>query len=93
MGSLDHCFFVPSLKTKCRCEAFSTYPRTYDLIHTDGVFTLYKDKYALLISLLLFYFLAVMNLNPEHHIFPFLFNAVIFSWVINVAKYLSHVLV
>ncbi|XP_040384887.1 probable methyltransferase PMT2 [Oryza brachyantha] len=26
------------------CEAFSTYPRTYDLIHGDGVFTLYKDK-------------------------------------------------
>ncbi|XP_028788176.1 probable methyltransferase PMT2 [Neltuma alba] len=26
------------------CEAFSTYPRTYDLIHADGVFSLYKDK-------------------------------------------------
>ncbi|KAM7269144.1 hypothetical protein ACFE04_024641 [Oxalis oulophora] len=26
------------------CEGFSTYPRTYDLIHADGVFTLYKDK-------------------------------------------------
>ncbi|PSR89655.1 Methyltransferase [Actinidia chinensis var. chinensis] len=26
------------------CEAFSTYPRTYDLIHADGVFNLYKDK-------------------------------------------------
>lgn len=26
------------------CEAFSTYPRTYDLIHAHGVFTLYKDK-------------------------------------------------
>uniref|UniRef100_A0A0D3HNR1 Methyltransferase n=1 Tax=Oryza barthii TaxID=65489 RepID=A0A0D3HNR1_9ORYZ len=26
------------------CEAFSTYPRTYDLIHGNGVFTLYKDK-------------------------------------------------
>ncbi|KAL1806333.1 hypothetical protein ACET3Z_029401 [Daucus carota] len=26
------------------CEAFSTYPRTYDLIHANGVFTLYKDK-------------------------------------------------
>lgn len=26
------CFF-------CRCEAFSTYPRTYDLLHLDGLFT------------------------------------------------------
>lgn len=26
------------------CEAFSTYPRTYDLIHAHGVFSLYKDK-------------------------------------------------
>ncbi|KAF5443316.1 hypothetical protein F2P56_035879, partial [Juglans regia] len=26
------------------CEAFSTYPRTYDLIHAYGVFHLYKDK-------------------------------------------------
>ncbi|XP_043723913.1 probable methyltransferase PMT2 [Telopea speciosissima] len=26
------------------CEAFSTYPRTYDFIHANGVFSLYKDK-------------------------------------------------
>ncbi|CAK9158674.1 unnamed protein product [Ilex paraguariensis] len=26
------------------CEAFSTYPRTYDLIHGNGVFSLYRDK-------------------------------------------------
>lgn len=26
------------------CEGFSTYPRTYDLIHANGVFTLYQDK-------------------------------------------------
>ncbi|KAJ4756330.1 S-adenosyl-L-methionine-dependent methyltransferases superfamily protein [Rhynchospora pubera] len=26
------------------CEAFSTYPRTYDLIHADGVFSLYQSK-------------------------------------------------
>ncbi|XP_015938712.1 probable methyltransferase PMT2 [Arachis duranensis] len=26
------------------CEAFSTYPRTYDLIHANGLFSLYKDK-------------------------------------------------
>lgn len=26
------------------CEAFSTYPRTYDLIHAYGVFSLYMDK-------------------------------------------------
>ncbi|XP_051148792.1 probable methyltransferase PMT2 [Andrographis paniculata] len=26
------------------CEAFSTYPRTYDLIHANGVFTLYQGK-------------------------------------------------
>ncbi|XP_042481333.1 probable methyltransferase PMT18 [Macadamia integrifolia] len=26
------------------CEAFSTYPRTYDLIHADGVFSIYQDR-------------------------------------------------
>ncbi|KAL9264876.1 putative methyltransferase PMT19 [Drosera capensis] len=26
------------------CEAFSTYPRTYDLLHADGVFSMYLDK-------------------------------------------------
>ncbi|KAK4362219.1 hypothetical protein RND71_017460 [Anisodus tanguticus] len=26
------------------CEAFSTYPQTYDLIHANGVFSLFKDK-------------------------------------------------
>ncbi|ESW10183.1 hypothetical protein PHAVU_009G187900 [Phaseolus vulgaris] len=25
------------------CEAFSTYPRTYDLIHANGLFSLYKN--------------------------------------------------
>ncbi|XP_077233435.1 putative methyltransferase PMT18 [Tasmannia lanceolata] len=26
------------------CEAFSTYPRTYDLIHATGVFSIYQDR-------------------------------------------------
>lgn len=26
------------------CEAMSTYPRTYDLIHANSIFTLYKDR-------------------------------------------------
>ncbi|XBH95177.1 hypothetical protein VPH35_085793 [Triticum aestivum] len=26
------------------CEGFSTYPRTYDLIHANGVFSLYQNK-------------------------------------------------
>ncbi|XAR71131.1 hypothetical protein NMG60_11028255 [Bertholletia excelsa] len=26
------------------CEPFSTYPRTYDLIHADGLFSMYKDR-------------------------------------------------
>ncbi|KAI0500317.1 hypothetical protein KFK09_018529 [Dendrobium nobile] len=26
------------------CEAFSTYPRSYDLIHANGVFSLYQNK-------------------------------------------------
>ncbi|XP_051121829.1 probable methyltransferase PMT16 [Andrographis paniculata] len=26
------------------CEAMSTYPRTYDLIHADSVFTMYEDR-------------------------------------------------
>lgn len=26
------------------CEALSTYPRTYDFIHADGVFSIYQDR-------------------------------------------------
>ncbi|KAK8944103.1 putative methyltransferase PMT17 [Platanthera zijinensis] len=26
------------------CEAFSTYPRTYDLIHGDGLFSMYQER-------------------------------------------------
>ncbi|KAG0457143.1 hypothetical protein HPP92_022300 [Vanilla planifolia] len=26
------------------CEAFSTYPRTYDLIHADNIFSMYQDR-------------------------------------------------
>ncbi|XP_071695788.1 probable methyltransferase PMT17 [Rutidosis leptorrhynchoides] len=26
------------------CEAFSTYPRTYDFIHANGVFSMYQDR-------------------------------------------------
>ncbi|KAG5028421.1 hypothetical protein JHK87_011935 [Glycine soja] len=26
------------------CEGFSTYPRTYDLIHANGLFSMYQDK-------------------------------------------------
>lgn len=26
------------------CEGFSTYPRTYDLIHAGGVFSIYQDR-------------------------------------------------
>ncbi|KAK9275826.1 hypothetical protein L1049_023097 [Liquidambar formosana] len=26
------------------CEAFSTYPRTYDLIHASSVFSIYQDR-------------------------------------------------
>ena len=31
----------------CRCEAFSTYPRTYDLIHSNGVISMYQDRWML----------------------------------------------
>lgn len=31
------------------CEAFSTYPRTYDMIHAAGVFSIYQDRYRLLL--------------------------------------------
>lgn len=26
------------------CEAFSTYPRTYDLIHANNIFSIYQDR-------------------------------------------------
>ncbi|KAJ4957261.1 hypothetical protein NE237_014044 [Protea cynaroides] len=28
------------------CEAFSTYPRAYNLIHASGIFSLYQNKYG-----------------------------------------------
>jgi len=28
------------------CEAFSTYPRTYDLIHAPNVFSIYQDRWV-----------------------------------------------
>ncbi|KAK3034232.1 hypothetical protein RJ639_032812 [Escallonia herrerae] len=34
------------------CEAFSTYPRTYDLIHAHGLFSMYKTKCDILDILL-----------------------------------------
>lgn len=34
------------------CEAFSTYPRTYDLIHADGVFSIYQDRCDITYTLL-----------------------------------------
>ncbi|XP_072999598.1 probable methyltransferase PMT19 [Typha latifolia] len=34
------------------CEAFSTYPRTYDFIHANGIFSLYMDKCDILDILL-----------------------------------------
>jgi putative pectin methyltransferase len=27
-----------------RCEAFPTYPRTYDMVHADGLLSLGKNK-------------------------------------------------
>ncbi|KAH1246372.1 putative methyltransferase PMT2 [Glycine max] len=35
--------FAAALESPKLCEAFSTYPRTYDLIHANGVFSLYKN--------------------------------------------------
>ncbi|KAI9081221.1 hypothetical protein K1719_036793 [Acacia pycnantha] len=34
------------------CEAFSTYPRTYDLIHASGVFSIYQDRCDITLILL-----------------------------------------
>ncbi|XP_054810451.1 probable methyltransferase PMT18 isoform X2 [Prosopis cineraria] len=34
------------------CEAFSTYPRTYDLIHANGVFSIYQDRCDITLILL-----------------------------------------
>ena len=36
-----------NLQLSSRCEAFSTYPRTYDLVHADGVFSMYQDRYII----------------------------------------------
>jgi len=29
-----------------RCEAFSTYPRTYDLLHLDSLFSAESQRYG-----------------------------------------------
>ncbi|CAL0313305.1 unnamed protein product [Lupinus luteus] len=34
------------------CEAFSTYPRTYDLIHAGGIFNIYQDRCNITLILL-----------------------------------------
>ncbi|XP_015955268.3 probable methyltransferase PMT17 [Arachis duranensis] len=34
------------------CEAFSTYPRTYDMIHASGVFSIYQDRCNITLILL-----------------------------------------
>ena len=44
MFVLDHMVFFGNdlnfmMTCAIRCEAFSTYPRTYDLLHADGFFT------------------------------------------------------
>jgi hypothetical protein len=47
-GVVAHGFTISPLPFTiydCRCEGMSTYPRTYDLIHADSVFTLYKNRY------------------------------------------------
>jgi hypothetical protein len=28
------------------CESFSTYPRSYDLLHADSLFSIIKERYA-----------------------------------------------
>ncbi|MBA0846554.1 hypothetical protein Goshw_003785 [Gossypium schwendimanii] len=42
--SLPSIKFNDSLVFLDRCEAMSTYPRTYDFIHADSIFSLYKDR-------------------------------------------------
>jgi hypothetical protein len=37
-----------------RCEAFSTYPRTYDLLHADGLFTAESHRWICIQSKLWF---------------------------------------
>ncbi|MQL96731.1 hypothetical protein Taro_029415 [Colocasia esculenta] len=44
-GGVHHRWYAfPVVRFVGRCEAFSTYPRTYDLIHANGVFSLYQGK-------------------------------------------------
>lgn len=37
------CISVSSPLCAGRCEPFSSYPRTYDLIHVDGILSLIKE--------------------------------------------------
>lgn len=40
--SMSHCLFY-------RCEPFDTYPRTYDLLHAAGLFSVEQKRYKLCI--------------------------------------------
>ena len=39
------------------CESFSTYPRTYDLLHADHLFSALKKRYTLTLNASFFAFL------------------------------------
>lgn len=38
-------FLIVRCFVHCRCEAFSTYPRTYDLLHAAGLFSAEGHRY------------------------------------------------
>lgn len=60
------------------CESFNTYPRTYDVVHADHLFSSIKKRFALFPVI----FLADVILNQDYfpNIFDVIFLATGASW-------------
>lgn len=65
-----------------RCEAFSTYPRTYDLLHLDGLFTAESHRFDILL-----YFPVVSFLYEIHLLISIMSgNCEAYEWMMMVLR-------
>lgn len=50
------------------CESFSTYPRTYDLLHADHLFSQLKKRYIILVVYLWSRTIVASGLTNDFHV-------------------------
>lgn len=50
------------------CESFSTYPRTYDLLHADHLFSVLKKRFVLFHISLLFLIIKIHTLQFDYDV-------------------------